>query len=279
MPAPARYRTTRIGVALTALILVAGFLTLLQRGDDPTPTNATGATVTNPATTTDVHDHGTDRGHAASAPDPETDDTTLPRAASAPAADDTLRGRRDATDPRPSPIAADVHPANQRQTTLVAAASQASGQGVGRPAAGITGDADHTRSPVDPGDVLSPTAARGGCNPGYGNGGQCLPTRPPSADGATASNTWTCAAVRDIFPTGIATTSDPLTSTPTATALPVGRRSDRESARTGHRCRPRDDARCHERTPAASSLSSRRTWGVSSTSNTSAMTSLQPWMK
>jgi hypothetical protein len=210
MPATARHRTTRIGIALTALILVAGFLTLLQPGDNPTPTDVTGATVTNPATTTDLDDHGADRGDAAPAPDPDTDDTTLRPAASAPEADDPPRGRRDGTDPRPSPTAADVHPANQPQTTLVAAASRASGPGVGRPAAGITGDADHARSPVDPDDVLSPTAARGGCNPGYGQDGQCLPTRPPSANGATASKTWTCAALRDIFPTGIATTDDPL---------------------------------------------------------------------
>ena len=210
MPATARHRTTRIGIALTVLILVAGILTLLQPGDNPTPTSVTAATTTDPATTAELDDHGADRGDVAPAPDPDADDTTLHPAAGAPEADDAPRGRREGADARPSPTAADVHPANQRQTTLVAAASQASGQGVGRPAAGITGDADHTRSPVDPGDVLSPTAARGGCTPGYGNGGQCLPTRPPSADGAAPSNTWTCAAVRDIFPTGIATTDDPL---------------------------------------------------------------------
>lgn len=93
----------------------------------------------------------------------------------------------------------EVHPASAAQTTLQAAAGQAAGPGVVGPAAEVSGG-DQTEPPVDPDDVLSATAARGGCMLDYGDPGQCLPTRPPSS---SAQAVWTCADVWQLFPDGL----------------------------------------------------------------------------
>ncbi|GAA1986285.1 hypothetical protein GCM10009777_20450 [Microbacterium pumilum] len=72
------------------------------------------------------------------------------------------------------------------------------------------------RPDVKPGEVIDPDATLGGCNPAYGDDGQCLPVIPPSQsahaaemidaglDPASMVHTWKCEEVREYFPDGIA---------------------------------------------------------------------------
>jgi hypothetical protein len=69
--------------------------------------------------------------------------------------------------------------------------------------------ADVTLEPapvVDPSQVL-PHGLANGCVPGYGQGGGCLPSTPPShaghGTGEDMSIYWTCAEVRTVLPNGI----------------------------------------------------------------------------
>lgn len=112
----------------------------------------------------------------------------------------------------------DAHPADRAQTTLLAAAGQAVGPGVSQPAAGVS--AGDQAPPVNPDDVLSATAARGGCALDYGDPGQCLPARPPSA---STTGAWTCAEVRQLFPDGLsARDGDPLHLDPDGDGVACG---------------------------------------------------------
>ncbi|MEV4900700.1 hypothetical protein AB0K08_05085 [Citricoccus sp. NPDC055426] len=72
---------------------------------------------------------------------------------------------------------------------------------------------------LDPDDV-SDTAMAGGCVPGYGSGGVCLPPVPPrlaeehaghaGMSGMEMAAFYNCNDVRDLIPRGIETVGDPL---------------------------------------------------------------------
>jgi len=187
------------GLVIVGLAVVIGAATLWPRGGDAGPDTASEV----PAGGAIVDWAAGDEGLGSATPNPvNTDDeaeggSTSPEAVIA--ADRSDGGLEE------------VHPADRAQATLLAAASQAAGPGVSRPAAEISGG-DEARPPVDPDDVLSATAARGGCVLDYGDPGQCLPTRPPSSSTeASTASAWTCEDVRQLFPDGLtARAGDPL---------------------------------------------------------------------
>jgi hypothetical protein len=87
-----------------------------------------------------------------------------------------------------------------------------------RQAQGIMMTPDRDRG-LDAGDV-SDTALAGGCVPGYGTDGECLPPIPPrlaaehaghrGMDGPEMARFYTCEDVRALVPDGLATEKDPL---------------------------------------------------------------------
>lgn len=70
------------------------------------------------------------------------------------------------------------------------------------------------------GDAVSDSAMAGGCVPGYGEGGQCLPPVPPrlaaehaghrGMDGLEMASFYNCNDVRALVPDGLITQEDPL---------------------------------------------------------------------
>jgi hypothetical protein len=139
---------------------------------------------------------------------------------------------RDAVQNRDGSPKKGLDPAAQRQTSLAAAAAMPNGLASGRDpvavptSSGVNADAagvnEGTKKPasdvemanarqVKPEHVLSETSKNGGCTPGYGIDGQCLPAVPPShaahADHVMAM-AWTCAEARTLLPGGIAVIKD-----------------------------------------------------------------------
>lgn len=120
-------------------------------------------------------------------------------------AEDGTPGKRPIT-AAGAPASPEFDPANQRQSTLLEAASRENppaaddiilGRGTPRAATEATRDVA--------------AAGNAGCVPQYGKEGQCLPLVPPSQmahAGHTArhelTRLWTCAEVRTIFPEGVA---------------------------------------------------------------------------
>lgn len=184
------HRRVLLGLAVVGLAVAIGAVTSWSGGGGVGPRTASGTTA---GTVSRVGTGGTSPVRASVPVDPDGPAPTFGEDAPAPAA---------AAEPLDDGLE-QVHPGNSSQTTLAAAAAQAVGPGLPRPAAGISGD--QAGPPVDPEDVLSVTAARGGCVLEYGDPGQCLPTRPPSTSTvASTSGQWTCAGVRELFPDGLA---------------------------------------------------------------------------
>lgn len=214
MIAALRHRPARLAAAVAVAILVASLLAIVRPGN-PATAAAGNATQRSPGAVD--HDAGAQASDVDGAPSQRAEHARGSNNANGVGnVGRAGNGGPGSAEPGLAAANADaarVHPANRPQTSLVDAASQVHGRGIKRPAAGITGG--QRRAPVDPDDVLSRTGARGGCIPEYGEGGQCLPARHPSANAsakATANfaRTWTCADVREVFPEGISTTDDPL---------------------------------------------------------------------
>lgn len=125
---------------------------------------------------------------------------------------------------------AGYNPVNQPQTSLGEAANRPhvkpavpkkqpgkvdGSVGVNPDAAGVNGGNKKQAAgvkgkvlrPVRPEQVLSDASRSGGCTPGYGGNGECLPVVPPSHAshaGHDMAGAWTCAEVRTLLPDGIA---------------------------------------------------------------------------
>ncbi|GMA30423.1 hypothetical protein [Litorihabitans aurantiacus] len=99
------------------------------------------------------------------------------------------------------------------------------------PAAEVRSGADalgEPRGAIDPSEVVESAASLGGCHPGYGAAGQCLPLIPPSMAAHAAEmvdaglelssmpHPWTCTELLTYFPDGIAVRagSDPAEADP-----------------------------------------------------------------
>lgn len=125
---------------------------------------------------------------------------------------------------QPPPVeAADSRPDSQIPEAVVPIAGVApEADGVNEPepeqAEGIKMTSDKGKG-LDAGDV-SDTAMAGGCVPGYGTDGECLPPVPPrlaaehaghvGMDGHAMAMFYTCEDVRALIPDGLTTEGDPL---------------------------------------------------------------------
>ncbi|NUL43981.1 hypothetical protein F7P69_02030 [Cellulosimicrobium funkei] len=120
----------------------------------------------------------------------------------------------EAADPRPD---AEV-PEAEVPIAAVAPEAEAVNEPDPEQAAGITMTTDKGKG-LDADDVTD-TALAGGCVPGYGAGGVCLPPVPPRLAGEHAGHAgmsgmemaafYNCNDVRDLIPRGIETVGDPL---------------------------------------------------------------------
>lgn len=125
--------------------------------------------------------------------------------------------------PPPPVEAADARPDSQIPEANVPIADVApEAKGVNEPAPQqaadikMTPDEDRGLNAAD----VSDTAMAGGCVPGYGKEGQCLPPVPPrlaaehaghaGMDGPKMAMFYTCEDVRALIPGGLATAEDPL---------------------------------------------------------------------
>jgi hypothetical protein len=87
-------------------------------------------------------------------------------------------------------------------------------------------------------DDISDTALAGGCVPGYGTNGQCLPPIPPrlaaehaghvGMDGPEMAMFYNCEDVRALMPDGIATEEDPLGLDSNKDGIACGKGDDRK---------------------------------------------------
>jgi hypothetical protein len=141
----------------------------------------------------------------------------------------------------PPPVEApDARPDSQIPEANVPIADVApEAEGVNEPgheqAAGIKMTPDKDKG-MDAGDV-SDTALAGGCVPGYGTDGECLPPVPPrlaaehaghaGMDGPEMAMFYTCEDVRALIPDGLATEEDPLGLDSNKDGIACGKGDDR----------------------------------------------------
>lgn len=144
-------------------------------------------------------------------------------------------------DPAPPPPveAPDARPDSQipeAKVPLADVAPEAEGVNESAPeqAGGIEMLPDESRG-LDAHDV-SDTALAGGCLPGYGTDGECLPPVPPrlaaehaghaGMDGPEMAMFYNCRDVRALIPEGLATTEDPLNLDSNGDGVACGRGDD-----------------------------------------------------